>query len=163
MAEVSAAEVERLADMPCLIYMIADPAISDIYLTPPIQYADGRFYIKMGANTPADLQPTTLDAVQDWFHKGDSDAYKTSLTAALHAMLPQVEFRSITTKRCIITRTPNRCPIIDQVTDHIYVAAGANGKGAKGSDTWGWLAAGLMENGRWWNALPRDLFKAYYQ
>ncbi len=162
LAEVSAAQAERLADMPCLIYEIDDPDISDIYLTPPIIYPDGRFYIKMGANTPADLHPTTLDGVQEWFHNGASDAYKASLTAALQAMLPTVEFRSITTKRCIITRTANRCPMIDQVSDHIYVAAGANGKGAKGSDTWGWLAAQLMGNGRWWDVLPRDLFKAQY-
>lgn len=160
LAEVSAAEAERLAEMPCLIYMIEDSDISDIYLTPPIMYPDGRFYIKMGANTPADLQPTTLDGVQEWFHEGNSDACKPSLTAALHTMLPTVEFLSITTKRCIITRTPTRCPIIDQVSDHVYVAAGANGKGAKGSDTWGWLAAEFMGNGRWWDVLPRDMFKA---
>lgn len=45
-------------------------------------------------------------------------------------------------------------PIISQVADGVFIATGGNG-GAKGSDAWGELAAGLVHDGRWPADLPR--------
>ncbi len=154
LGEVSETDAVRLAHIPTLIYFIEDPQIADIYMTPPIRYGNGRFYIKLGANTTADQWPTTLAEMQTWFQHGHSDACKPALQNALQTILPNVQFLSFETKRCIICRTPNGYPTIDRITDTIFVAAGGNGEGAKSSDALGFLAAGLVENGRWPQELP---------
>lgn len=160
LGQVSEAEAERLSGMPTVTYTIDDPEIKDIYMTPPVRYADGNLYVKMGANTPTDTQPNSLSEIQDWFRNGESDANLAGLERVLRSMLPKIEFLSFQTKRCIITRTPNKYPIIDRLTDRTYIASGANGSGAKSSDAWGRLAAGLVLDGRWLPGVPRDLFRA---
>jgi sarcosine oxidase len=160
LGRVSSSEADRLSGMPTISYFIDDPAIQDIYMAPPVRYADGNFYIKMGANTPTDYHPNSLAEIQDWFRNGNSDVYLDDFERVLRTILPEVEFLSFQTKRCIITRTPNKYPIIDQITDRTYVASGAHGSGAKSSDTLGQLAAGLTIDGRWLPGIPRDLFRA---
>ena len=44
-------------------------------MAPPVRYADGNYYIKIGANTPTDYHPNNLTEIQDWFRNGDSDIY----------------------------------------------------------------------------------------
>ena len=162
LGRVSETDAEYLQDTPTVIYQINDPEIDDIYMTPPIRYPDGQFYIKMGANTLADQRPTTLDEMQDWFCHGDSDACKPDLERALRALWPDVEFLSMETKRCIVAYTSSGFPMIDQVADRIFVAAGGNGRSAKGSDTLGCLAAGLMHDGHWLPTIPRAPFRVRF-
>lgn len=159
LGRVSPETAAALADMPVVTYQIADPAIDDIYMTPPMRYPDGEFYVKMGCNTRADTWPTSLEAVQTWFRTGNSDACQPAMAAAMQSLLPQVEFLGMTTKRCIVCYTPSGLPTIDQVSERIYVAAGGNGSGAKGSDTLGRLAAGLVYDGRWPEEFPRAPFQ----
>jgi len=159
LARVSQDDAKRLKAMPALIYIIEDDEIDDIYMTPPIRYPDGHSYIKMGCNTPADQWPTRLSEVQHWFRDGYSDAYKGAMIQALQEMLPDTSFTSLKTKRCIVCYTPSGYPIIDALSERIYVAAGGNGSGAKGSDTLGRLAAGFMHDGRWLPDIPRELFQ----
>lgn len=154
LGEVSEADATRLEHIPTLIYFIEDPQIADIYMTPPIQYGNGRFYIKLGANTIADQWPTDLADIQTWFQHGDSDVCKPALQNALQTILPGIQFLSFQTKRCIICRTPNGYPTISPITDTIFVAAGGNGEGAKSSDALGFLAAGLAFDGRWPQEMP---------
>jgi sarcosine oxidase len=129
-------------------------------MTPPIQYPDGDYYIKMGANTIADQWPTTLAEIQAWFREGDSDLCKGAMEGALRSQFPEVEFLSFESKRCIVCYTPSRHATIDEVGDGIFVAAGGNGRGAKGSDTLGYLAAGLIHDGSWPHDIPRGPFRA---
>lgn len=159
LGRVSEAEAKRLEGMPTLSYYIDDPVIRDIYMTPAVQYPDGEFYIKMGANTPSDYNPTTLDDLQLWFREGDSDRHLDAMEQALRSILPGVDFLSVESKRCIITRTPNAYPTIDRVTDRTFVASGAHGAGAKSADTLGRMAAGLTIDGRWPPGIPRELFQ----
>ena len=159
LGQVSPTEADRLSGLPTVSYTIDDPVIRDVYMTPPVRYADGNLYIKMGANTPADYHPSSLAEIQAWFRTGDSDAYLADLTRVLRSILPAVDFLSFQTKRCIITRTPNTYPTIDQISERTYVAAGGNGSGAKGADTIGRLAASLLLDGRWLPNIPRNLFR----
>ncbi len=55
LARVSAAEAARLRALPSLLYEIDTPEVEGIYATPPLRYPDGRHYLKMGCNLPADL------------------------------------------------------------------------------------------------------------
>ena len=159
LGEVSAETAAQLADMPTVIHQIEDPEIDDIYMAPPILYPDGRYYIKMGCNTIADQQPETMAQIREWFHHGDSDACKPAMIRALQAQLPHTPFLSFTTRRCIITYTPKGYPLIDQIGERLFVAAGGNGSGAKGSDTIGRLAAGLLCGLPWLADVERRPFQ----
>ena len=159
LGRVSSTEADRLSGMPTISYFTEDAVIRDVYMAPPVRYADGNFYVKMGANTPTDYHPNNLAEIQDWFRHGKSDVHLGDFERVLRAIVPQVEFLSFQTKRCILTRTANKYPIIDQITDRSYVASGAHGSGAKSSDTMGRLAAGLLTGGRWLPGIPRDLFR----
>lgn len=160
LGQVSPLEVKRLSGMPALGYAIDDAVLQDIYMAPPVRYVDGNYYIKMGANTPSDYNPNSLAEIQDWFRKGDSDAYLADMERVMRTILPSVEFLSFKTKRCILSRTPNRYPIIDQLSDRSYVATGAHGSGAKSADAIGHMVARLALDGHWLDSIPRNLFRA---
>ena len=159
LARVSAAEVDRLRGMPAMAYYIDDAVLRDIYMAPPVRYADGNYCIKMGANTPTDYRPDSLGEIQDWFRKGDSDIYLGDFERVLRKILPNVTFLSFQTKRCILTKTRKKYPIIDRITNRTYVASGAHGCGARSADTFGQLAAGMTIDDRWLAGIPRDLFR----
>lgn len=166
-ANVSPATATRLQAMPGIGYNIDDPEIDDIYVAPPLQYPDGQHKIKLGCNTKGEQWPSTLDEVQAWFQRGDSDRDMPPMVRALRQILPDVDFQEITSHRCIVTYTPSGYPMIDRVPsdEHggLFVATGGNGAGAAGSDTLGRLAAGLMHDGRWIEDLPREPFLATNQ
>ncbi len=149
LAEVDPDEAGRLANLPVIIYQVDDPEIDDIYMTPPLRYPDGRFYVKLGCNTIADTWPETMAEVQHWFRAGDGERCRPAMARALQAICPAVSFRSIRTHRCIICYTPSGYPIIDRLSDRLFVAIGGNGSGAKGSDTVGWLAALTVRESPW--------------
>lgn len=142
--EVSAADAGDLTSTPTVVYTIDDTELSDIYMVPPILYPDGRYYIKLGANTTRDTCPETIDEIHEWFRNGDSDFALPAFRAALRAIWPTTNFLSFHTGRCILTRTPDGDPIIREVEPGLYVATGGNGGGAKGSDAWGEIAADLI-------------------
>ncbi len=149
-----------MAHLPVVTYQIDDQEIDDIYMTPPVRYPDERYCVKLGCNTRTDAWPETLEAVQAWFRHGDSDICKPAMASALQGLLPAVEFLSITSARCIVAYTPSGLPTIDAVSERIYVAAGGNGSSAKCADTIGWLAAGLIHDGRWPAEIERKPFQA---
>jgi len=162
LAEVTEAAARELGSIPAIGYSIDHPLISDLYLTPPVRYENGRYYAKMGANTVADEHPITLGQLQTWFRSGPSDVCHAALEEAIRAMLPSVDFLSFVTKRCVITRTPSKYPMIDRLSERLFIAAGGNGAGAKSADGWGRLAAGLMHDERWLEGVPRDPLRAVY-
>ena len=162
--EVAEETAVALKAMPGIGYNIDDPDIDDIYIAPPLLYPDGTYKIKMGCNTKGELWPETLEEVQAWFQNGPSDDDLPPMVNAIQSVLPEVNFKKLTSHRCIVTYTPSGYPTIDQLpTDEngrLFVATGGNGTGAQGSDTLGHLAAGLMHDGRWIESIPRDVFLA---
>jgi len=159
LARVTDGDARRLEDAPSVIYLIDDVEISDVYMTPPLRYPDGAFYIKLGANTVYDRELETLDDVGRWFRTGDSDRSKSAYTRAVRSLWPGLDLLSLETKRCILCRTPNGYPIIDEIEDGLFVAAGGNGGSAKCSDALGHLAAGLAQGWPWPPDVPRELFR----
>ena len=141
--------------MPTVKYLIDDPVLDDIYMVPPVRYPDGGNYVKIGANTTSDRNLSSLADVQAWFRDVESDIHQHDFERVLQAIWPTTEFWSVETKRCIVCRTPSGGPIIDQIDESTFVATGGNGAGAKGSDVWGELAAGVVHDGRWPADVPR--------
>jgi glycine/D-amino acid oxidase-like deaminating enzyme len=160
LARLPAAERERLRGMPTLIYDIASPHLSGIYLLPPIRYPDGHYYLKMGANTMADRSLSSLEEMQAWMAAGDSEVMRPVLQAALQAILPGLQATGWQTQRCLVTYTDHGRPYIGAIEPgRLYVATGGNGMAAKSSDTIGKLAAELTAHGRW----PADWDEAVFQ
>jgi len=163
LARVPAAEAARLQTMPTVIYRIESPVLKDIYLLPPIQYPDGRFYVKMGCDTSADQTLYTLDDMRAWMTGGDSDVVAEAMAAAVRTIIPGLKALAWETKRCLITYTPHGKPFIDEVeAGRVYVATGGNGSSAKSSDAIGRLAADLVAQGKWAAELEPDLFRVCF-
>lgn len=152
-------EVERLQGMPTLSYQIESPHLADVYLFPPVQYPDGNYYIKMGANTTADRYVETLDEINGWYRYGNSDEMLDEMKAALCTIVPGLQTNAWHTARCVITRTVHAKPYIDIVKPgRIYTAIGGNGTGAQSSDGIGKLAADLMIHDAWISDLDHNAF-----
>ncbi|MGB1251932.1 MAG: FAD-dependent oxidoreductase [Candidatus Promineifilaceae bacterium] len=163
LAEVSQAEAERFQHLPSIDYDINDPEIHGIYLVPPLLYPDGKYYLKTGFDTPADLLNPSLPAIHDWFAGKNVNAHKEAARKAVSSLFPDLQVIDWHMKPCIVCYTPTRKPVVDAViADRVYVAAAGNGTGAGPSDAIGHLAADLMLNGAWTSDLDRALFQARY-
>ena len=147
LGEVSVADAAELADYPTVLHQIDPDRIDDIYMTPPLEFPDGRHCIKLGANTDLDTWPTSLDEIQRWFASDTDPDHLPLLQPALEALWPDVEFISFRTRPCIVTYTPDHMPLIDEVAPGLVVATAGNGAGAKGADAWGAAAAALALDG----------------
>lgn len=149
LGEVDAAGASTLADLPALLYDIDSSAISEIYLVPPVEYPNGRTYIKLGSNAAADRLLGSLAEIQAWMRAGDAEPISTHQQAAIEQLFPSVRFPSFAASRCLIARTPSGLPYIDQVDARTFVALGGNGAAAKSADTLGELAARLVLGQPW--------------
>lgn len=148
-AAVPDSEVERLRNMPPIVYRIDHPRLFELYILPPIRYPDGRYYLKMGANTALDESVETVAGINGWYRDGDSDVLLGEMRDLVLALFPGLRAESWSTHRCVITRTGHGRPYIDEVTPgRVYVAVGGNGQGAKAADEIGRLAARLVVKGR---------------
>ena len=143
LGEVTPDDSANLADYPTVKYLNDGTDLDAIYMTPPLRYPDGRHCIKMGANTRLDTRPTQLAEIHEWFESDPDADYLPLLEPALRALWPAVDFVSMQTKPCIVTYTPERYPLIDEIEPGLLVATAGNGGGAKGADAWGEMAAAL--------------------
>jgi sarcosine oxidase len=163
LAEVAALTRPRLADMPTLSYQIASPTLSGMYLTPPLKYPDGRFYIKVGCNTATDEYLCDLPAMQRWMTEGRNDGMPAAMLDALLAFMPALDVGSWRARPCLEAYTPHGKPFIDQLSDRIFIATGGNGMSAQCSDTLGQLAARLLLNNPWPAHFQRSDFRALHE
>lgn len=163
LAEVSAQTAVAWQDLPTLIYHPDDWDVADIYAVPPLRYPNGRYFLKLGANTKFDRQLHTIDETNAWYRDGASDVALPSLRDALNRLMPDLPVIYWQTTRCVITRTRHGLPYIDAVRPgRLYVAVGGNGTAAKAAPAIGALAATLAIDDRWSDSLPSDDFRAVY-
>lgn len=132
--------------------------VEDVYVLPPLRYPDGRWYLKLGANTLHDEAVAQDHAIDSWYRSGDSAVAEADLAAALHSLLPDLEVEGFHTDRCVITYTAHGRPYIDFMADGIVVCVGGNGHGASWADGAGKLAASLVAGGEW-HGFDRDSFR----
>ncbi len=159
-AKVDKEEAMRLNKLPSLLYEIDIPEIQNIYLIQPIQYPDGEYYLKMGANIPGDIYFDTLEDIQKWFRHADVNLNIETLKHALMQVMPVVAIKEFTAKKCIVTRTQHGKPYIGPVNDKgLFVAAGGNGYGAMSSDALGRIASHVLIN----NSFPKEYDEAEFK
>ncbi len=148
LAQVSEEEASRLQHLPSLLYEIDEPEIEGIYLVRPLPYPDGNYYLKMGSNLPSDIRFHSLEAIQEWFRTGNSEANIGVLKKFLHQIIPNLKVLGYNTKRCIVSRTIHRKAYIGSVDgNNLFVACGGNGYSAMCSDALGRLATSVVTTG----------------
>ena len=148
LARVDDDTAEALLKMPTMVV-----AANGAYILPPILYPDGNRHVKIGIGTDSDPQFSTLADLQRWFKGSGSAKDRLEFTDFLLSLIPALSrCAHWQTASCAVTKTSSGLPLIDFVHDrNIAVAVGGCGKGAKGSDEWGRIAADLIR-GEDWNA-----------
>lgn len=176
-AEVGANQVDDLADMPSIIYLLDHEELESVYVVPATRYPNGKTCIKIGPLFKTQGILETREQMTLWMQTGKHTDRSASsdepvdfqtrqhnvLKQALIELLPDVRFVSWESKPCLITETESRLPFVDHVGDGVVVAVGGNGHAAKSSDAIGALAAGLVLNGKWTDSdLAADSFRARF-
>ncbi len=166
MAEVSGTELERLQNLPAIIYYegITHPDLGGIYALPPIQYPDGRTYIKIGGRM-LDLKPTETEMeLREWFQTGGRSQEASALKDILHDIIIDLKSDSFQKKACVTIFTNHGYPYIDTLDEgRLFIATGGCGAAAKSSNEIGRLGANLMMTGEWQDDLESEIFQAIYQ
>ncbi len=158
LGEVSEEVARRSTGMPCVILQAARSGYLDVYMVPPVRYPDGRWYVKLGAETERDHTLADQAAVHRWMAGDEAESRRDLLVGKLTGMLPAIDFESFTIKPCIYARTPTFQPYVDHLSPQVVVAAGGNGRAAKSADAIGSLAARLALTGDWDDPLPSTAF-----
>jgi len=141
LAETAPDDVARLAEMPTLISMPEDGRMDeDLYLLPPIQYPDGKYYLKIGGE-PASPSLTNQAEMTAWFRSPGSAEAAARLQGYLTAILPDLPVQSYHTDTCVISFTATGYPYIERLDDHLTILTGGNGAAAKSCDEIGRLGA----------------------
>lgn len=145
--------LDVLRDMPTMI-----DVRGSTYILPPILYPDGYHYLKIGGGRETDPSFSSLHDLQTWFKSRGTDTDRQELTGLLKGMFPVLKQCPVWhTDTCAVTYTASGLPIIDFAGhDRIAVAVGGCGKGAKGADEWGRLAADLIRGAAWSSDISRD-------
>lgn len=139
-------ELERLSQMPSLLYEINNQNLEGIYMLPPVKYPDGNYYLKLGCNLPEDIFFDSLEQIQNWFRNDRGNDHIKKLQDAAMAIIPDIEAEKYISKRCIITRTAHGKPYIGEIEKNLFVATGGNGYSAMCSDEIGFIAASMITN-----------------
>ncbi|MEZ0001025.1 NAD(P)/FAD-dependent oxidoreductase [Sinorhizobium fredii] len=145
-AEISPDDLAGFDGMPSLIG--AAPAQDQsYYLLPPVAYADGKHYIKIGGD-PTDQILAGEAAVRAWFRGAASAEAANHMRGLLAGVMSGLRPVSTHFSPCVTSFTRHGYPYIGFVSDRVAVLTGGNGQAAKSSDEIGRLGAALVKNGR---------------
>ncbi|OCP09393.1 MULTISPECIES: FAD-binding oxidoreductase [unclassified Ensifer] len=146
-AEVASGDLAAFDGMPSLIGAAPEQERS-YYLLPPVAYADGKHYIKIGGD-PTDRVLDGEPAVRQWFRGSASVAAAEHLRGLLAEVMPGLRPVSTHFSPCVTSFTRRGLPYIGFAeSERIAVVTGGNGQAAKSSDEIGRLGAALVINGR---------------
>ncbi|XP_002994380.2 peroxisomal sarcosine oxidase [Selaginella moellendorffii] len=165
LAEIDGDEVKRLDGMPCFIWRLkSNPVLHSVYGCPPIQYPDGRTYVKIGGTTWQPKIVSTEEEFLEWFRgagcKVETDAL---LEVLLRELVPGLRVKSVKTKPCVVSYAARNYPYMDKLSDEVFLAAFGCGASAKSSDEIGKMASSLVCNGEWsYDQLDSSLFRAVH-
>ncbi|HEV7309785.1 NAD(P)/FAD-dependent oxidoreductase [Ensifer sp.] len=146
-AEVAEADLPEFEGMPSLIGAAPEQEKS-YYLLPPVAYADGRSYIKIGGD-PTDRVLDKEEDVRQWFRGPGGAVAARHLHELLLGVMPGLKPASTRFSPCVTSFTRHGLPYIGFAgCERIAVLTGGNGQAAKSSDEIGRLGAVLVLNGR---------------
>ncbi|MEX0172848.1 NAD(P)/FAD-dependent oxidoreductase [Streptomyces sp. LMG1-1-1.1] len=162
--EVDGTQRERLRELPTVVTI--DPTDSgddnmSAYLLPPIQYPDGKWYLRIGpAMQPLVKELRTASEMLAWCTRQRIMPEQSDfLLRMARTLLPGLKPVSVREACCVVDKTPSRYPYIGHLgADGLSVVVGGNGHGARGSDEIGRLASTAVLGGTWDFPLPQGSF-----
>ena len=165
LAELDGAEAERLQAFTTMIWWLRDnPVLDSVYSTPAVGYADGKLCIKIGGSKHTPILLEKPEEFRRWFQGAGDPEELAALRDVLETLLPGLRAASYSAKPCVVAYTAHNRPYIDCVEpDHVYLATGGCGAGAKSCDEIGRVAALLVEQCAWTYDLPAETFAARWQ
>lgn len=128
------------------------------YILPPVPYDDGHHWLKIGADHDRDISAASLKDYDRYMRTEGSDQTARLLREVLLDLIPELSDAPVRSKPCMLTYTPKGYPLIDQLDDGLFVAAGGCGKSAKSSDMLGRLASMLVTGKSWPEPFRRPSF-----
>lgn len=159
--ELNATDIERLQGMPSIIYKPQDP-MGHCYILPPIQYPNGKTYLKIGGH-PTDPTLNSLEALQEWFKGSGHASTGKLLEDKLHAVVRGLNPVSVSTESCVTTDTPSGQIYADRIDGgRVGVLVGGNGSSAKSADEIGRLGALMIAQDDWAYDLDATHFTAQF-
>jgi len=151
--------------MPAIIYE-GQTKEDFMFIEPPIEYPDGKKYLKIGSASAFNSPLYGYEQVQAWFERGEcTNDFKIYAQRLLLQFFPYMKIQSIKDMVCVTDHTRNEQPYIDMVAPGWYVATGGNGWAAKSSDHIGYLAAQMMVKPESFlknTGFPFNSFRAHY-
>jgi sarcosine oxidase len=159
LARVNPREQSYLMEMPGIIWNFDHrDDLPYAYILPPVRYEDGHHYLKFGADHDRDIDVKTVADYDQYMQSEGSSATAGLLREVLIELIPELSEAPIKSKPCLLTYTPKGYPLIDQLEDGLFIAAGGCGKSAKSSDMLGRLAAYLVSGKTWPEPFARQTF-----
>lgn len=147
--EIDDSRADAIGAMPSMIYHRPwSESVLSTYLLPPIEYPDGKRYLKIGSGTFSHPL-TSAEEVGHWFRSPDADEDIETLTAFACELIPALKGAPVTSQTCMTTHTATGLPYVGVVGSRTAIAAGGNGAAAKSSDEIGRLAALTMLDRDW--------------
>jgi len=132
------------------------------FAMPPIQYPNGRWYIKGATASSVDSAIAGDDGIGPWFRgKGVKEDPKL-VVDMLRKLLPGFDPGQASALPCMVSYTPTGNPYIDRIDKRVGVAVGGNAWGVMTSDEIGRMAAGMMRDAPWSSPLDPELFKVRF-
>ena len=154
-AEMAAGDAAAIEMRPVVVHG-GFGELEDVYALPPTLYPDGRWYVKLGANTRHD-RPVDAAEINEWYRSGNSDAALEDLCAGFAALFPKLPVTRFHTDRCVISYSAHGRPYIDELSPgRLYVAFAGNGHGASFADGVGSHIAKLATDAPW--SISREAF-----
>lgn len=160
LVETSPKVAKLLDGMPGIIWKFSHrPPAEYAYVLPPVAYPDGKTYLKIGADNDRDIRVDTLEMKRAYMRSSGSQSTAAYLRKLIDELIPAVRGLPQRTKPCLLTYSPKRYPIIDEVAADWFVAVAGCGASAKSSDQIGKLAADTVLRRQWCESFSRDLFQ----
>ncbi|MFI0796862.1 NAD(P)/FAD-dependent oxidoreductase [Micromonospora rubida] len=168
--EVADGQLDQMRHLPTVVTVDPEDTGDEnmsLYLLPPIQYPDGKWYMRIGPGMQPFVEELhTVDEMVGWYARQQVTPRQTaSLTAMMRLLVPSLGPVAVRGAGCIIEKTPSRYPYIGHLADDpgITVAVGGNGHGARGSDEIGRLAASVLLGLPWDCPVPVETFAPLLQ
>ncbi len=154
---------ESRPDMPTFTCRFGSEEKSPVcFAMPPLQYPDGRWYIKGATASSVDSPIAGDDGIGPWFRgKGVGEDPKL-VVGMLRKLLPGFEPGKARALPCMVSYTPTGNPYIDRIDERVGVAVGGNAWGVMTSDEIGRMAAEMMRGVPWSGPLDAEVFKARF-
>ncbi|MGN0064862.1 MAG: NAD(P)/FAD-dependent oxidoreductase [Nocardioides sp.] len=127
----------------------------------PVQYPDGRWYLKVSGNSLLANPLDTREEIAAWVRTGGRAEDVEETMAVLRDLLPGVELGPARTRPCTVCATPHDRPYIDWADERTVVVVEGE-RGAMAADEIGRLASGLALTGAWTDTLPAENFRALW-